>query len=466
MDTKPTILIIEDQKEALEALKRHLRVYTVLTATDGEEGLKIFEQHHPDLILTDVLMPKVDGMQVFKEVRQKSPETPIIVMSAFSNVQESIQALKLGAVNFIEKPIVDISLLKRMIQTELDSLRKHTTHTIPQVSADTTEFHGMVGKHPKMIELYQLITYLAPTDARVLILGEEGTGKELVASALKKLSRRADKPFVDLNLSAINVGTFESELFGHKRGSYTGALNDKLGAFLAANEGTLFLDEIGEVNLEIQIKLLRVLTKKEVKPVGSEESYPFDVRLISATNADLQKKLEANEIRRDFYDRIAGLEIRVPPLRERKEDIPLLVEHFLKNLRKRNPELPVRRISASALMLLQSYAWPGNIRELENVISFAFFTTLQEEIQVSQFKNLKISETVSPANPTLRVSESQEEGLSMQIRVGMTLEEVEKQFILKTLEHLKGNKTKTAQMLGIGERTIHRKLKEYGLSED
>ncbi|MEK7484414.1 MAG: sigma-54 dependent transcriptional regulator [Planctomycetota bacterium] len=462
---KPTLLIIEDQKEALEALKRHLRQYHILTATDGEEGLRLFEQHQPDLILTDVVMPKVDGLQVFQKVRQQSPETPIIVMSAFNHIQESIQALKLGAVNFIEKPILDIAPLKKMIQVELEAVQKGQP-TLPQkLPSGAKEFQGMIGNHPKMLELYQLILYLAPTEARVLIRGEEGTGKELIASALQKLSRRADKPFVDLNLSAINVGTFESELFGHKRGSYTGAISDKLGAFLAANGGTLFLDEIGEVNQEIQIKLLRVLTKKEVKPVGSEESFPFDVRLISATNADLKKKLETGEIRRDFYDRIAGLEIYVPPLREHKEDIPLLVNHFIKKLRERNPELPVQRFSSHALAVLQDYSWPGNIRELENVISFAFFTTLQEEVPSTQLRNLPQSRTVfSELSQSLSTPLPLNEETDLLIRVGMPLAEVEKQFILKTLAYLKGNKTKTAQTLGIGERTIHRKLKEYGIS--
>jgi DNA-binding NtrC family response regulator len=469
---KPKILIIEDQKEALKALTRHLSQYDTLCAQDGEEGLKLFFEEKPDLVLTDVVMPKVDGMEVFKKVRTAFPETPIIIMSAFSNVKETLRALQLGAVNFIEKPIVDIRLLKKMIQQELKEPKDPSSALTPTLGFSSGEFEGLIGKSKVMIELFQLIHCLAPTDARLLILGEEGTGKELVANAIQKHSKRANAPFIDLNLSAINLGTFESELFGHKRGSYTGALSDKKGAFLQAEGGTLFLDEIGEVNLEVQIKLLRVLTKKEVKPVGSDETFPFDVRLICATNASLEKKILEGSIRRDFYDRIAGLEIQVPPLRERLEDIPLLVDHFLKKLKLRNPEHGVQKIHPEALHLLQEYSWPGNVRELENTLSFAFFTTRSPEITLESLRSFSQKKAHSLTAP--RVSTPQESGKglsektsdeSLLIHVGMTLPEVEKLFILKTLKSVDGNKTKAAQILGIGARTIHRKLKEYEIEE-
>ncbi len=447
------LLIVEDEKHAREALGEVFAdEHDVRLVEDVDGALQALEQHVPDLILTDVVLPgDRDGLDLLREVKRAYPGTPVIVMTAYGSVEKAVRAMRDGAHDFLEKPL-DLSRLRNLVASTL---------RVPQEAPHSEAYRrdlsragvpdGFIGSAPAILDLFELVSKAAPTNATVLILGESGTGKELVAEAIHKASSRARGPFIKVNCAALPEGLLESELFGHVKGAFTGAVSDRAGRFEAASGGTLFLDEVGEIPLHTQVKLLRVLQNREVERVGDNRSQPVDVRLVAATNADLDQRVRTGAFRDDFYFRLKVVTLRMPALRERRGDIPALAEHFRALYGERHGR-DVASISSDAMEVLRSHDWPGNVRELENVIEAAVVLT----------EGAEITPDVLPVEVggAQRV-EDLPDGDVIRIRAGTSLPDAEKTIILDTLERTGGNKTAAARILGIGLRTLYRKLEQY-----
>ncbi|MFV1958376.1 MAG: sigma-54-dependent transcriptional regulator [Planctomycetota bacterium] len=447
------ILIVEDEKNAREALGEVFSTaHEVHLVEDAEAGLVLAQTEAIDLVLTDVILPgAMDGLDLLERVKAIRPETPVIVMTAYGSVEKAVRAMRHGAHDFLEKPL-DLQRLRNVVASTLRSIeaaqssapyrRKLKRHGVPP---------GFVGESPQIREIFRLVGKAAPTNATILILGESGTGKELVAEAVHLASPRAKRPFIKVNCAALPEGLLESELFGHVRGAFTGAVGDRAGRFEVADEGTLFLDEVGEIPLHTQVKLLRVLQNREIERVGETRSRQVDVRLVAATNADLEERVRVGSFREDFYFRLKVITIRMPPLRERRSDIPLLAEHFRTRYAERHGR-DVKGFTPPAMDLLVRYDWPGNVRELENVVEAALILT----------DDTWITPAALPAEGGGRQRvEDRPESDGLRIPAGTPLPEVERRIILDTLERTKGNKTAAARILGIGLRTLYRKLDQY-----
>jgi DNA-binding NtrC family response regulator len=371
------VLLVDDEPSVRRSLARTLMHsgFDVLTAEDGPTALGLLESGNVDVMLVDMQMPKMAGMDLLVRVKSTHPQVEVIMMTAFANVDDAVAAVKTGAYDFLTKPFGSNEVVAMTISKAAE--RKHLLDrmgVLEQRLEQKERFGELIGNTPKMREVYRLALGVAPTQATVLVLGESGTGKELIARAIHQSSNRADQPFVAVNCSAIPVDLVETELFGHVRGAFTGAFAQRVGLFEAANKGTIFLDEVGDLPLQAQVKLLRVLQDGEVKRVGSNEVLTIDARVIAATNADLKSRIAAGTFREDLYYRLHVIVIRVPPLRQRNDDIPLLAYHFLhKYARRMNRE--VSRISLEAMRLLREQTWPGNVRELENAIEHAVVMT-------------------------------------------------------------------------------------------
>ena len=452
MREKPRILVVDDEESHRIMLRAVLQEegYEVAEAADGPEAIRAVEQEPFDLILLDIRMTTMDGIEALTEIRKISPFVPVLMMTAYASVKTAVEALKAGAFEYLTKPL-DIEELKILIEKALEHYHlREENLALKERLGDRFDFSKIIGKSHKMKELFDLLAQVAPTDATVLILGESGTGKELVANAIHHNSPRANQPFIKVACAALPETLLESELFGHERGAFTGAIARKEGRFQLAHRGTIFLDEVGEMSATTQTKILRVLQEKEFEPLGSTRVVKVDVRVIAATNKDLEKEIREGRFREDLFYRLNVVPVSLPPLRERKEDIPALAGHFLSIYREKNKK-ELREISGKALDLLVRYDWPGNIRELENCIERAVV--------------MARGEIIAPADlpPQIQALSSEKEDSGVRFPSGISLQEVEKALILKTLEDTGGNRSRAAEILGINRRTLQMKLKEYGL---
>ena len=456
---KDKILVADDEKSMREFLDIMLKKegYKVTLASNGEEVMKLIEKDIFDLALVDIRMPRQDGISVLKRIKSISPETVVIVITAYASADTAIKAMKEGAYDYITKPF-KIDEIKLIIQNALE--KKHLQKEnllLKQVVRDRYHFENIIGQSSKMLELYDLLEKVAPTKTNILITGESGTGKELVAKAIHYNSPRKDKPFVTLNCGAIPESLIESELFGHMRGAFTDAISTKKGLFEVADEGTIFLDEISELPLMMQVKLLRVLQDGEFKRVGGTEDIRVDVRIISATNKNLEEAVREKQFREDLFYRLNVIQIRIPSLRERKEDIPLLTSHFLKRY---SEELgkQISQISSEALRVLVQYDYPGNVRELQNIIERAMALETSQELTAQNLSSY-IEEQLPIKKRPLDL-EIPSEGVDLE----KIVEDVERTLLLKALDRTKGIKKKAAELLHINFRSMRYRLEKYGLN--
>ena len=447
------ILIVEDEKSAREALGSGLSTegHRILDAANGREGLRKAVEGDVEVVITDMRMPEMDGMELLEKLKEEKPHIEVIMVTAYGDVATAVTAMKKGAYYFIEKP-VDLDELRELVRKAIEK-RDLVTENIAlrEQLREKYRFDNIIGNSPEIAEIFQVIAQVAPTQATVLITGESGTGKELIANAIHYNSSRANKSFVKVNCSSLSETLLESELFGHERGAFTGAVARRKGRFEIAHGGTLFLDEIGLLAPAVQVKLLRVLQEREFERVGGNEPVKVDVRLIVATNRDLKEAMEAGEFREDLYYRVHVVRIDVPPLRERREDIALLTRHFIEKYARRN-DRKISGITDEALAIMRAYDYPGNIRELENMIENAVVLATGEKITVGQLP------------PGLRGKAGSHDAFS--IPYGASLRDMEKRLIETTLARNNNNRTKAAAVLGIGVRTLHRKMEQYGLREE
>lgn len=448
---KFTILIIDDEKNIREGLGAAFEMegYEVRLAANGKEGLDLIAKGDIDLVITDLRMDGISGEEVLRRVTTETPGIPVIVLTGHGSIDAAVDAMRNGAYDFLTKPL-NLDRLSMLVKRALERRELSLQHT--QLKAEVSNTHtldNMIGKSGEMQKVFTLIKKVAPTKASVLITGESGVGKELVADAIHNLSPRSAHEMIKVHCAALSETLLESELFGHEKGAYTGAEKMQKGRFELAHESTIFLDEIGEVNASVQVKLLRVLQDHKIIRVGGEKTIDIDVRVIAATNRDMEKEVKEGRFREDLYYRLNVVHIAVPPLRERRDDIPLLLNAFLKEYAKENGK-NVTGIDNRARALLYKYDWPGNIRELRNCIESAVVMCGGNEI------------TPEDLPPTVSASIA---APSITIPVGTTLDDAEKAIICENLAANKGNKSKTADILGIGRKTLHRKLQEYGVGE-
>jgi len=456
---KDKILVADDEQSMREFLDIMLKKegYKVSLASNGDEVLKLVEKDIFDLALLDIRMPKLDGITALKKIKAISPETIVIMITAYASADTAIKAMKEGALDYITKPF-KVEEIKLIIKNALEkkNLQKENI-LLKQVVRDRYHFENIIGQSPKMLDLYDLLEKVAHTKTNILITGESGTGKELVAKAIHYNSPRKEKPFVTLNCGAIPESLIESELFGHMKGAFTDAIATKKGLFELADEGTIFLDEISELPLLMQVKLLRVLQDKEFKRVGGTEDIQVDVRIISATNKDLEEEVKKKLFREDLFYRLNVIQIKLPPLRERKEDIPFLAIHFLKRY---SEELNknISNISPEALHILLNYEYPGNVRELQNIIERAVALENTQELTAQNLSSY-LEEQLPPKKGLFDL-EIPKEGIDLEKMV----EDLERALLLKALDRTKGIKKKAAELLNINFRSIRYRLEKYGLN--
>lgn len=441
------ILIVDDEENIRILLQDGLSQYDFMveTAEDGFVAIEKVKQCPFDIAIVDLKMPKMDGIEVIRSLKQENEQLEVVVLTAFATVDTAVAALKLGASDYLTKP-TRIEEIHRVICNILEKKTlKEENILLKRRLNEQRKITQLLSASPKMSEINEIITRVATNDSPVFIEGESGTGKELVARAIHFSSLRSEGPFIPVNCGAIPEDLLESELFGHKKGSFTGAISDNLGLFRSAHQGTIFLDEICEMATYLQVKLLRVLQEKSIRPVGSTKPIEIDVRVIAATNRDTRAALEEEILRQDLYYRLSVVQIPLPPLRERKEDIPLLANYFVKCFNERYKR-NVKGFSQDSLSLLFSHSWPGNVRELENVIERAFALHC-EDLIVPENLPKTLFEPHSPSNNSDSLS----------------LKNMEKKLIQKALRDAKGNKRKAAELLGIGRKTIYRKIKNLDL---
>jgi len=448
------VLVIDDEaahaEVVAEALER--KGYRCTIATSGPEGASKIEQEDFDIVITDLVMDEVDGMEILKKAKEEIADVEVIVISGHGTIKQAVSAMRAGAYNYLTKPL-DLEELRTVVDKCAEQLRLARTNIqLRQQLDERFGFEGVVGNSPQMRRIITTLKQIAPTSATVLIEGETGTGKELVAKAIHYNSPRRNKPFKAINCAAFSETLIESELFGHEKGAFTGADRTRQGTFEYANGGTLFLDELGDMPMTTQIKLLRVIETGEIVRVGSNEPIKVNVRIISATNQDLEEQVREGKFRKDLYYRLKVVSIRLPPLRERREDIPLLVDYFIKELTKKHDK-SVRGVTRDARRALMSYDWPGNVRQLRNVIESAIVVDTDGLIGEDDLEGTDLM-------PASAVSE----GDGAANLIGRPLDEVEKFYIEQALKLTGGNREEAAKMLGIGERTMYRKIKLYGLS--
>jgi two-component system NtrC family response regulator len=452
VSVKGRIVVIDDEVNAASALETLLRDdgYDVAKANDARSGLQILEKSEADIVLTDLRMPGMDGLELLARIKELRPETMVILMTAYGTVKTAVKAMKLGAEDYLGKPI-DVEELEVVLQKTLERKRlREEAHNLRDRLEHKYRFDALVGESPEMLAAFKTIRQVAPSPSSVLLLGESGTGKELFAQALHQNSPRKNKPFVKVACAALPETLLESELFGHEKGAFTGALYTRAGRFEAADGGTLFLDEIGDISLTVQVKLLRFLEEREFERVGGNKTYRVDVRIVAATHRDLKKKLEDGSFREDLYYRLNVIEIHIPPLRDRGADIPLLAHHFITKYARLNSK-EVKGLSDDAVALFLGHPWPGNVRELENAIERAVVLTGEPVLTPSHFPTLRPRGAAEGAAATAG-------GVSIP---GSTLEAIEREAILRTLEAVDGSTSRAAALLDISPRKIQYKLKEY-----
>jgi len=454
------ILVVDDEQSMREFLDIMLKKegYKVSLASNGDEVLKYIDKDIFDLVLLDIRMPKMDGIAVLKKIKSTSPETVVIMITAYASADTAIKAMKEGAYDYITKPF-KVDEIKLIIKNALE--KKHLQKEnvlLKRVVRDRYVFDNIIGQSPKMLALYDLLEKVAPTKTNVLITGESGTGKELVAKAIHYNSPRKEKAFVTLNCGAIPEALIESELFGHMKGAFTDAIATKKGLFEMADEGTIFLDEISELPLMMQVKLLRVLQDREFKRVGGTEDIRVDVRIIAATNKDLERAVKEKRFREDLFYRLNVIQIKLPSLRERREDIPVLAAHFLKRY---SEELNknISRISPEALHLLLNYEYPGNVRELQNIIERAVALGTDQELTATNLRSY-LDEQIHTKKGVIDL-EIPNEGIDLE----KVVEDLERTLLVKALDKTMGIKKKAAELLHINFRSMRYRLEKYGLND-
>lgn len=452
---KRTILIADDEKNIREGLgmAMELEGYGVLLAADGNEAWKLINSQSVDLVISDLRMPGLSGEELLKKISGAYPRLPVVILTGHGTIESAVAAMRDGAVDFITKP-VNLDRLTLLVKRSLDNRDLYDQHQqlqeeVKQLKA-RTKYDRIIGTSAKLVRMMDMVQQIAPTKASVLITGESGVGKELVADAIHDLSTRSNGPFIKVHCAALTSSLLESELFGHEKGAFTGAVNQQKGRFELADGGTIFLDEIGEISQATQIKILRVLQEKKFERVGGEKTLSVDVRIISATNRNLQEEIAKGNFREDLYYRLNVVHIEVPPLRERKDDILLLSTSFLEQFAKENNK-PIVGFSNRARNALFKYDWPGNIRELRNCIESAVVMARGTILEVEDLPPI-----VANAETDARIV----------LPVGITLAEAEKELIMNTIAQNGGNKSKAAEILGIGRKTLHRKLQEYQIENE
>ena len=447
-NTAREILVVDDDNGHRTMLKTLLSGwgYRVYEADDGSKAIEWVRSRPFDLILMDIRMVKVSGLEALSVIKSMNPAIPVIIITAYSSVESAIEAMKKGAYEYLMKPLDFEEMHMKMEQAMEHCRLKEENRILKEIIGEHFDTRNIIGKSPSMIRLLETTSKAAASDATVLITGESGTGKEMIAGAIHFNSTRENHPFIKLNCAAISEGLLESELFGHERGAFTGAVRRREGRFSQAHRGSLFLDEISEMSMAMQAKLLRVIQEKEFTRVGGEEVLTVDVRIITATNRDLLAEVQQGNFREDLYYRLNVINLKVPPLRERREDIPLLAEHFLKMFSAKNDKA-IKGFTPQAMDRLIRYRWPGNVREMMNAVESAVV--------------LSDSEYISESDLSLLHAELPSQEAAAPVSADLPLEEVEKTTILKTLEISGGNKSEAARKLGITRATLHKKLKKY-----
>jgi len=447
------ILVVDDDKSICTLVRSILNLeksYEVTTVISGEACLKYVREHIPDLVLMDIQMPGIDGIEALKRVKEFDSRIPVVMMTAHGTIERAVRSMKLGAYDFISKPLDRDRLLITVKNALMTSSLKREVDELKTELKQKYTFKNIIGQSGQMQEVFKSVEKVVDSNVTVLIQGESGTGKELIARAIHYHSKiRSSKPFVAVNCTALPESLLESELFGHEKGAFTGAVGRRVGKFEQANTGTIFLDEVGLTSPATQAKVLRVLQEREFERVGGTDLIKVDVRVISATNRDLEEATKKGEFREDLYYRISVFPIKLPPLRDRKEDIPLLSAHFLKKYNEQENK-HIEGISPEALELLMAYNWPGNVRELENAIERAVVLAITDEINVKEL-------------PTAVRSLGEKKLYESDNTLSSWIEKLEEEALRQALLENEGNISKTAKKLGIGRATIYRKAKKYGL---
>ncbi len=449
------ILIVDDEKSLLDLLSVVLKKegYRVKTCLAPSKVFEILEKESFDLLVCDIKLPEISGMEILKYVRENKPDLPVIMITAYGSLKQAVEALKAGAVDYILKPF-DVEELKIIIAHEIEKRRLREENIL--LKRDLKErysFENMIGKSKAMKEVYALVEKSAATDSTVLITGESGTGKEMAARAVHFLSRRSERPFVSINCAALPENLLESELFGHVKGSFTGAVADKKGMFEVATKGTLFLDEAGETSPWTQVKLLRALQERKIRRVGGTEEIPVDVRIIAATNLNLKRRIEEGKFREELFYRLNVISFEMPPLRKRIEDIPLLVQHFLQKYCQQMGK-KMKRLSPDVISYLEAYEWPGNVRELENVIERVVAIEDRETITAASLPR----EIVAPPRRA-----TPQPLIPPKFNLAGHMDEVAKGYITEARVLAGGNLRKTASLLGVSYRSLRHMINKYGL---
>ena len=465
------ILIIEDDQTLADYISLILKEHGFeVTATySGAQGLELLRKEKFHLVLTDLVMPcGISGLDVLKEISASKIDVPVIVVTAFASVDTAVEAMKLGAFDYVTKPFnVDELIITINRAIEVSKLKRENAKLREELRKKYS-FKGLIGISPKMLKLYELIEKISDTDCTVLITGESGTGKELIARTIHFNSPRAQKPFIPVNCAAIPASLLESELFGHEKGAFTGAFSTRIGRFELANHGTLFLDEIGDLDPSLQAKLLRAIQEKEFERVGGVKTIKVDVRIIAATNRDLEELTRIGKFRDDLFYRLNVVQIHIPPLRERREDIPLLLDYYINEFSKKMKRNPFE-FTAEAMEHLINYNWPGNVRELRNLVESLMILVRGNRVNVSDLPERFLTRSQYPESIKITEREELEHYLLQgkdEINLEKTLYRIEKSLILRALKKAKGTKSKAAKLLGIKRTTLIEKLKRMGLDQE
>ena len=453
MNDKKTVLVIDDDDSLRRVIEYTLDEagFRVLTARDGTQGLQIFAEEQPSVVLTDIQMPGISGYDVLQSIRTSRPEVQVIIVTAFGTVEQAVDAMKNGAFDYLTKPF-SRDELRLVVQRAFSFLSLQEENSrLKQELSDKVDFEHLVGISDAMQDVFERVRRVAVSDAAVLIGGESGTGKELIAKAIHYGSDRRDGPFVPINCAAIPAELLESELFGHVKGAFTGAVKDRKGKFEQADGGTLFLDEIGDMSSHLQPKLLRVLQEMEIEPVGADQMRKIDVRIVSASNRNLEEEIKTDSFREDLYYRLAVIPVNLPPLRERNQDIPVLVQHFL-DLHSKSERL---EMSAEAMEKMMTYQWPGNVRELQNVVEQVVILRHGERIEAYDLPKKVTEMVVSRMSQVLNLPDD-----------GFSLAELEKEAVMQALQRCNWNQTKAAAFLRIPRHTLVYRMEKYAIEKN